>query len=85
MGTREDTCPHFDKAVIEYLDGDNERLVNIFGRQRAAGDAHLFGYTPQRLKELLRKAGYGNFTESPPQSSQSLDEPSFRIECIKLN
>ena len=76
-------CPHFDRVVMEYLDGDDERLLNIFGRQRADGDAHLFGYTPERLKNLLRKVGFNDFTEPPPSSSQSLDEPSFRIECIK--
>jgi SAM-dependent methyltransferase len=76
-------CPHFDKAVSEYLSGNVARLINIFGRQRSYGDAHLYGYTPQRLSLLLKDIGFVNIQESPPQSSQSLDEPSFRIECTK--
>ncbi|OGW53848.1 MAG: hypothetical protein A2Y81_04395 [Nitrospirae bacterium RBG_13_43_8] len=76
-------CPHFDEAVKEYLSGNVDRLINIFGRQRSYGDAHLYGYTPQRLSLLLEDIGFGNIQEGIPQSSQSLDEPSFRIECTK--
>jgi predicted SAM-dependent methyltransferase len=77
-------CPQFDEAVKEYLSGNEERLINIFGRQRSTGDAHLWGYTPERLKRLLKEAGFNGFAETSPQSSQSFDEPSFRIECEKI-
>ena len=79
-------CPHFDTAVQEYLGGNEERLLNIFGRQRFNGDAHLYGYNPQRLARLLTQIGFENIHEEAPQSSQILDEPSFRIEgkkCLK--
>lgn len=76
-------CPHFDQAISEYLSGNEDRLLNIFGRQRFPGDAHLFGYTPERLARMLREAGFSEITEKNPQSSQSADEPSFRIECVK--
>lgn len=76
-------CPHFDDAVKQYLGGNEDRLLNIFGRQRFAGDTHLYGYNPKRLIECLKKTGFSDFTQGHPQSSQSLDEPSFRIECRK--
>lgn len=76
-------APYFDEAVKEYLAGNEERLINVFGRQRFPGDAHLYGYNPERLIKHLQEAGFSYFTQSPPQSSQSLDEPSFRVECRK--
>lgn len=76
-------CPHFDDAVREYLAGDENRLLNIFGRQRFKGDVHMWGYNPSRLKNLLHEIGFTEILESSPQSSQSLDEPSFRIESQK--
>ena len=75
--------PHLDQAVTEYLEGNESRLINIFGWQRSQGDIHLFGYNPLRLRHLLEKTGFGDFVEATPQSSQSLEEPSFRIECRK--
>lgn len=76
-------CPHFDEAIKEYLEGNEERLLNIFGRQRFSGDTHLYGYNPKRLIRYLQEAGFSDFIEGNPQSSQTLDEPSFRIECKK--
>lgn len=76
-------CPHFDRAVREYLAGNEERLINIFGRQRTKGDSHLWGYTPERLTHLLMEIGFRDFVEAQPLSSQSLEEPSLRLECVK--
>ena len=76
-------CPHFDEAIKQYLEGNEKRLLNIFGRQRFLGDVHLYGYNPKRLIEYLKEAGFSDFTQEHPQSSQSLDEPCFRIECRK--
>lgn len=76
-------CPHFDVAIQEYLSGDESRLLNIFGRQRSEGDAHLYGFNPERLMRLLEEVGFKEIQEAPPQSSQILDEPSFRLECKK--
>jgi SAM-dependent methyltransferase len=76
-------CPHFDKAVREYLSGNESRLLNIFGRQRSEGDAHLYGFNPERLMRLLEEVGFKEIQEAPPQSSQILDEPCFRLECKK--
>jgi len=76
-------CPHFDKAVQEYLSGNENRLMNIFGQQRFDGDIHLYGFNPERLTRLLEEIGFKKIKETSPQSSQTLDEPSFRIECEK--
>jgi predicted SAM-dependent methyltransferase len=77
-------CPNFDAAIQDYLSGNDNRLINIFGQQRHYGDIHLFGYNPARLIKLLEEVGFKDLIEELPQSSQSLDEPSFRIECHKL-
>jgi predicted SAM-dependent methyltransferase len=76
-------CPHFDEAIREYLSGDETRLLNIFGRQRFPGDTHLYGFNPKRLTRLLEEIGFKEIQETSPQSSQTLNEPSFRIECEK--
>lgn len=76
-------CPYFDRAVQEYLDGNESRLMNLFGQQRFPGDTHLCGYNPSRLICLLEEIGFKEISEKEPRSSQTLDEPSFRIECRK--
>jgi SAM-dependent methyltransferase len=76
-------CPHFDVAIREYLSGNESRLLNIFGRQRSEGDAHHYGFNPERLMRLLEEVGFKEIQEAPPQSSQILDEPCFRLECKK--
>lgn len=78
-------CPHFDEAVKEYLTGNEDRLINIFGRQRSYGDAHLYGYNPLRLISILEEIGFKGCVEASPQGSQSLEEPSFRVECKKAS
>lgn len=76
-------CPNFDIVVQEYLEGNEERLLNIFGRQRSHGDAHLYGYNSKRLMSLLEEVGFEDICEKEPQSSQIDDEPCIRIECKK--
>jgi len=76
-------CPDFDKAVREYLSGNETRLTNIFGQQRFAGDGHLYGFNSERLKRLLSEIGFIDIEETTPRSSQTLDEPCFRLECKK--
>lgn len=75
--------PNFDETVREYLSGNEERLLSIFGRQRRNGDAHLYGYNPERLARLLERVGFRDFQQRPPQSHQSEEEPVFRLECVK--
>jgi SAM-dependent methyltransferase len=76
-------CPHFDEAIREYLSGNERRLLNIFGQQRFFGDAHLYGFNPKRLTRMLEEIGFKEIQETSPQSSQTLNEPSFRIEGKK--
>lgn len=76
-------CPDFDEAVRQYQAGREERLLNIFGRQRFPGDAHLFGYNEKRLTELLASAGFENITSVSPQDYHAEQEPCLRIEAYK--
>jgi len=76
-------CPDFDTVVREYIDGNDERLNNIFGLQRFSGDVHYFGYNFERLEKILRETGFKEIESKPPQDYHVKDEPCFRIESIK--
>jgi len=76
-------CPDFDKAVKEYVEGNEKRINNIFGLQRFPGDTHMFGYNFKRLKNLLEEAGFKNIKEREPRDYHSKDEPCLRVECVK--
>ncbi len=76
-------CPDLDKALREYLDGNEERLFNIFGRQRFPGDAHLFGYNASRLCKLLESVGFTEVVQREPRDYHKELEPCLRVECEK--
>jgi len=76
-------CPDFDKAVKEYIEGNEKRIDNIFGLQRFNGDAHYYGYNFKSLAKLLREAGFRDIQNKEPQDPHSKEEPCFRIECAK--
>lgn len=74
-------CPNVREIAREFVLGRAERLDNLYGLQRAAGDAHLFGYTPEGLTELLHRHGFDRVTPMRPTTYHA--EPSFRVECVK--
>jgi len=76
-------CPDFDKAVKEYIEGDEKRINNIFGLQRFPGDTHMFGYNFKGLKKILEKAGFRDIQKREPQDYHTKDEPCLRVECFK--
>ncbi len=76
-------CPDFDKAVKEYLGGNEKRIDNIFGLQRFPGDTHLFGYNFKRLKKILKEAGFKDVQNEDPTDYHVKDEPCLRIKCVK--
>jgi len=76
-------CPDLDKAVKEYVEGNEKRINNIFGLQRFPGDTHMFGYSFKRLKNLLEEADFKNIKEKEPQDYHGKDEPCLRVECFK--
>ena len=78
-------CPNFDESVNKYLRGEEKQLDAIFGHQRFEGDYHLFGYNFERLKSLLKEAGFVNIVERPPADYHARDWPCFRVECTKLD
>jgi ubiquinone/menaquinone biosynthesis C-methylase UbiE len=76
-------CPDFDRTVREYLEGNEERIINVYGWQRFEGDYHLYGYNPKRLAERLQRAGFTDITFPEPQDYHTQLEPCLRAEAIK--
>jgi predicted SAM-dependent methyltransferase len=76
-------CPDFDEIVRNYLKGDEKQLDGIFGLQRFDGDYHLFGYNMKRLTGLLKKYGFTDIQEIPPQDYHRKKWPCLRVECLK--
>jgi predicted SAM-dependent methyltransferase len=76
-------CPDFDGAVMEYIDGNESRIDNIFGLQRFEGDTHLFGYNLKRLRDLLERAGFKEIKGREPQDYHCELEPCLRVEARK--
>ncbi len=76
-------CPDFDSEVKEYLNGNEDRLDNIFGQQRFRGDVHYFGYNFPRMKKFLEKAGYEDIRNCDPQDYHKENEPCLRVEAVK--
>jgi len=76
-------CPDFDKAVNEYIKGNEDRIYNIFGYQRFFGDAHLFGYNTKRLTRILQREGFTEIESKRPLDYHTKEEPCLRIEAIK--
>lgn len=77
-------CPDFDRGVKEYLEGNEERIYNIYGLQRfPEGDNHFFGYNHKRLANLLMNAGFSFIREEAPIDYHAKEEPSLRIESLK--
>jgi predicted SAM-dependent methyltransferase len=76
-------CPDFDRTVMEYLEGNVDRIDNIFGLQRFPGDAHLFGYNFMRLKKNLVECGFRNIQQCEPRDYHKDLEPCLRVEAFK--
>lgn len=76
-------CPDFEAAVQEYLEGNRERIYNIFGRRRFAGDVHLAGYNPEQLSGLLERCGFDDLVFKEPQDYHKDQEPCLRVVTRK--
>ena len=76
-------CPDFDKIVEEYLEGNENRLNNIFGLSRFRGDNHLWGYNFSRLRIILEENGFKGVKKCAPQDYHRLQEPCMRVEAYK--
>ncbi|MGE0451428.1 MAG: methyltransferase domain-containing protein [Vicinamibacterales bacterium] len=74
-------CPDFDRDVLEYQQGNLDRLYSVFGRQRFPGDAHFFGYNRARLEALFEDAGYTAIVCTEGTDYHSESEPCLRLEC----
>jgi predicted SAM-dependent methyltransferase len=76
-------CPDFDEIAKLYLAGDEKQLDGIFGLQRFEGDYHLFGYNRTRLSTTLKRVGFANIENKPPQDYHSIEWSCLRVECTK--
>jgi len=76
-------CPDLDRAAAEYLEGNEDRLYSIFGRQRFSGDTHYWGFNARRLRNLLQAVGFVDVVECEPRDYHASAEPCLRIECAK--
>jgi len=76
-------CPDFKQDCIDFINGNNNRLNNIFGLQRNEYDFHYFGYTPESLSVLLKNIGFNDITICEPLDYHKNTEPCLRIEAIK--
>ena len=76
-------CPDFDEAVKEYINGNSERINNIFGHQRFPGDMHCFGYNYHRLEAILKGIGFNYIERKEPTDYHVNEEPCMRVEAIK--
>jgi hypothetical protein len=69
--------------MIEYLEGNEERLFSIYGRQRFPGDAHLWGFNGRRLERMLRDTGFVDVRRGEPTDAHVAEEPCMRFEACK--
>jgi len=76
-------CPDINRAMMEYLDGNQDRIYSIYGRQRFSGDAHFFGYNHDSLIQLFSSVGFANCVCGEGTDYHSKLEPCLRIECRK--
>jgi len=74
--------PDFDQIVKLYLAGNEDRLNNIFGRQRFPGDTHLWGWNLERMKKKLKDKNF-QVEQEEPQDYHTKEEPCLRIVACK--
>jgi SAM-dependent methyltransferase len=76
-------CPDVDGAMREYLEGNENRIYNVYGMDRFKGDIHYFGYNPRRLTRLLKDHGFDDCRQEEPTDYHKESEPCMRIVCGK--
>jgi len=76
-------CPDFHKVVEKHLHRNDEKLNNIFGRQRFAGDTHLYDWSYPRLARLLENHGFAVIECRELQDYRKMEETSLRLEAFK--
>lgn len=74
-------CPDFAQDIADWLAGDEDRLLCVFGRQRFKGDAHHWGYTAESLCALLEEVGFADARALAPTDYHAAEEPCIRVEA----
>jgi len=76
-------CPNFKETVREYLEGNKQRIRNVYGHQRYPGDSHRWGYDEETLPKLMRWAGFNVIHVGPGTDRHIVWEPCLRVEAQK--
>lgn len=80
-------CPDIRKAMLWYLEGgrETEMMFALYGGHRYEYDAHLWGYDPKTLTEIMERAGFICHEEEPTDyhSRRAPKLPCLRIVGIK--
>jgi hypothetical protein len=66
-----------------YLEGNENRIYNVYGIDRFKGNANYFGYNPRRLTRLLKDHGFDDCRQEEPTDYLNESEPCMRIVCRK--
>lgn len=75
--------PDLEENMRRFLQGENQRIFNIFGLQRNEWDYHKWGYTSETLRDELRKLNFVDIEQKTPTDYHALQEPCMRIEARK--
>jgi len=76
-------CPNLLGICKELINGNLERINNLYGLQRHPYDYHKYGYTPASLLNLLVKTGFRKAWEYEPTDYHTKTEPCLRMEAHK--
>lgn len=82
-GTLVIECPDIKEVVAQYLNGNEEMLYSIYGRNRYAYDVHMWGYSNESIERLLYNVGFQKVKISGGTDYHSTFEPCLRAEAIK--
>jgi hypothetical protein len=75
-------CPDFERTIQEYLEGNLDRVFNVYGHD-TNGMHHYFGYSKESLKKDLEWIGFEITFIGEGTDYHSKEEPCLRIEAIK--
>lgn len=79
-------CPDIKGIFEEIVKNNNWSMIDhVYGLDRYEGDTHQWGYTKESIKSLLKSSGFDNIKISDGTDYHILNEPSMRVEALKIN
>jgi len=78
-------CPDFDATVKLYNKRPNDEnlMINIFGSGDNNAHNHYIGWNYNRLKIVLKQAGFDKIKKKKARDYHAKDSPCLRVEAIK--